>query len=560
MTSFQPTMAITPETMTHFHPLGYPAYRANFLVIVFILTLPAWSSAWGNEKSGLCNVAREMAVKGMERFDKQRPLALAALRRAYDICNTDPAISYNLGLAYYLDKQLPKARSTWETLYKTTKDFPPHNRLGMKIQANLAWLRFEMGDDEESHLLAFEGLKKYPGNMALAHTKYMALARMARYLEAYDWLSREHLPGSLAKEWMKDAANYLVENLWRDFRSGKHLVSLKNTIDFLIKEYPDERAFVKAKEQLLIAEIDPKGEVPPVLELPDSAWPKSGNIGERTAELDSLLLAQPVLDPWKKRQDAYALFVGIARYQNVEARHYADRDAVNMSTLLTRRGVFLPDSEHTRLLTDEQATLEAIDQGLEWLANKGKTNPNALLLFYFSGLGSPWGSEKPPVFIDGLLLPFQVDGRQINPHTTIPLYKLKNMLANLPDREIVVVLDTCFHGQGMCGTRLKKLGAMPTKEGFADTQGWAVASLRTDSGLNDPARQGAFTYELIQGLLGAKPKPDHKDTQGDHVGWITLREAFGYAQSKLKGHKSSFDGFLTGPGSIRLTRTHGEHS
>ncbi|MBF0423216.1 MAG: caspase family protein [Magnetococcales bacterium] len=508
------------------------------------------------EKTGMCNVAREIAVKGMDRFDKQRLMAIAAIRRAHDLCSGDPGIAYDLGLAYYLDKQLPKARNIWEHLYKNTKDLPASDHLGMKVHANLAWLRFEMGDDEEAHFLAFEGVKKFPGNLALAHTKYMALTRMGRYLEAYDWLSREHLPGSQPKEWMHDAAQYMVENLWREFRGGKHLVSLKNNIDFLIKEYPDEMAFVKAKERLLIAEVDPNGEIPPLTPLPESDWPKQGNIGERTQELDPLLQALPPLDPWKKRDDAFALLVGISRYQNIEPRHYADRDAINMATLLTRRGVFLPDDDHTRVRIDEQATLETLNQDLEWLANKGRSYPNALLLFYFSGLGSPWGGGKPPQFIDGLLLPSQVSGQTINPHTTIPLYKLRNLFANLPDRDMVVILDTCFNGRGMCGTRFKGPQYNPSARQLAKTEGWAVASLHGDAGLQDPARQGAFTYALIRGLMGAGQS--HKGTSPTN-GWITLKEAFQYAATRLKAETPAFDGFLTGPGAILMTRAHGEH-
>ncbi|MBF0145044.1 MAG: caspase family protein [Magnetococcales bacterium] len=506
------------------------------------------------EVTGLCNVAREIALKGIGRFDAQRKLAIPAIRRAHDLCPTDPEITFNLGLAWYLDKQLPKARELWETLHQTTKDRPASDRLAMKVHANLAWLRFEMGDDENAHLLAFEGVKKYPGNLALAHTKYMSLSRMARYLEAYDWLTREHLPGSMPREWKQQAAESMVENLWREFRSGKHLSAIKNTVDFLVKEYPEERLFLTAKEQLLVAEIDPKGVIPPPVELPDSVWPKTGNVGDRIQELDPLLAALPSLDPWKKRQDAFALLVGISRYQNIEARHYGDRDASNLYTLLTRRGVFFPDTDHTRLRTGNQATLETIQRDLEWLAHKGRTHPNAILLFYFSGLGAPWVASSPPRFDDGLLLPVQVEGLSINPQTAISLRKIKTLLHDLPDREIAVILDTCFHGQSKCGTRFSGQKVLPSKEFFSDTHGWALASLHGDSGTHDLARQGIFTYELIKGLLGSADGSRGTDQDG----WVSLEEAFHAAQARLKPVNPSVDGFLTAPGSIRLTRLRGE--
>ncbi|MBF0108355.1 MAG: caspase family protein [Magnetococcales bacterium] len=546
----------TDANVPHRSALGRSRYtrRTAFFAVCFMTAL-SHPSLGGAELSGSCNVAREIALKGIGRFDTQRQLALTAIRRAHDLCPTDPELDFNLGLAWYLDKQLPKARELWENLYKTTRDRPPTDRLAMKVHANLAWLRFEMGNDEEAHLLSFEGVKKYPGNMALAHTKYMALSRMARYLEAYDWLSREHLPGSLPKEWQHQAALALVENLWQEFRSGKHLSAIKNAVDFLIKEYPEELLFIKAKEQLLVAEIDPKGAIPPPMELPDGAWPKSGNIGDRTRELDSLIAAQPALDPWLKREDAFALFVGVGRYQNIESRHFGDRDATNMHTLLTRRGVFFPDPEHARLRIGEDATLETIQADLDWLAHKGKSHPNALLLFYFSGLGASWVASQPPRFDDGLLLPSQVEGLAINPQTAISLRRIKNLLSDLPDREIVVILDTCFHGQGTCGTRLLGQKKMPDRAFFADTRGWAVAALNGDPGANDHGRQGAFTYELIKGLLG-----EADGSRGNaRDGWVALDEGYHYALSRLKPGRPSLNGLLTEPASIRLTRLRGEH-
>ncbi|HAT50484.1 MAG TPA: hypothetical protein DCS88_09135 [Alphaproteobacteria bacterium] len=506
------------------------------------------------EKSGLCGVAREIATQGVARFETQHNLGLAAIRRAYDLCGSDPGIAFNMGLAWYLDKQLPKAKEIWETLYKTTRDFPVTDPLALKVLTNLAWLRFEMGDDEEAHLLAFAGLRQHPGHLALAHTKFMALMRMARYLEAYDWLTRDKLPGSLPLEWKNQTAEYMVENLWREFRSGKHLSSIKNAVDFYIKEYPEEPIFIRAKEQLLVAEVDPKGEIPPIVALPDSSWPKSGNIDDRVLELDPLLASQPALEPWKKREDAFAVVVGIARYRNIESRHYGDRDAANMASVLTRRGIFLADPEHVRVRLDGQATQETILQDIEWLAGKGRIHPNAVLLFYFSGLGAPWIANDPPEFVDGLLLPVQVDGLKITPQTAISLNFLKGLLSDLPDREIVVILDTCFHGQGHCGTRLPGKRVMPTPSFFQDTHGWALASVQGDAGLLDAARQGAFTYHLIKGFLG---QADGADGLG-RDGWVSLGEAFGLAQTTLRTQKPAVDGFLTAPATVRLTRTRGE--
>ncbi|MBF8272694.1 MAG: peptidase C14, caspase catalytic subunit p20 [Magnetococcales bacterium] len=533
---------------------GCRSLHAIVLLAAWILLNMSQPSLSWAEISGSCTVAREIIVKGIERFDNQRDLAITAIQRASDMCQTDPSITFNLGLALYLDKQLPKAREIWETLYKTTKELPATDRLAMKVHTNLAWLRFEMGDDEEAHLLAFEGVKKYPGNLPLAHTKFMSLARQGRYLEVYDWLTRERLPGSLPVEWKQQAAEYMVENLWRDFRSGKRLASIKNAVDFLIKEYPDEKIFILAKEQLLHAEVDPNGVIPPPIELPTNTWPKSGNVGDRVMELDPLLAALPGLDPWKKREDAFAVLVGIARYQKIESRHYGNRDAANMYTLLTHRGMFFADPDHTRLRTDNQATLETMQQDLEWLANKGKTHPNAVLLFYFSGLGSAWTTGAAPGFSDGLLLPVGVDGLNINPETSYSLNRLKGMLANLPDREIVVILDTCFHNQGRCGTRLSDRKALPTMNFFSNTRGWAVASLQGDAGFLDPARQGAFTYELIKGFLGQADGMNGTNRDG----WVNLGEAFEFAQSRLKTRNPAPDGFLTAPASIRLTRIRGE--
>ncbi|MBF0447078.1 MAG: caspase family protein [Magnetococcales bacterium] len=494
-----------------------------------------------------CTVAREIALKGINLYADQPEKGLNALFKARESCETDLGIGYNLGLALYNSGRLDEARSIWEAVNKDhANDY--------KTIVNLSWLRFEMGDDEEAHILAFNGSLEYPESVALAHTKLYALFRMGRYLEAYDWLYNPAFEAPQLGEWQKMAADYVVENLWQQFHRGQRLSALRQVINFLVREYPRETAFTRAKDQLVLADIDPDAEIPYPVPLPHQVWPKSGDIDNRRDELDSRIQAVPSLQSWRKREDAYGVFVGISGYQRLPARFFGDRDARNMQLLLTKRGELIDDSQHVKLRLNKQATLENIQADLDWILTKGETNPNAKLLIYLSGLGLSANDGQ-----EVLLVPYDGKKGQINADTAISLTQLQRRLDKLKNTEILVIVDACFGDGVICGSGDFNNGGKLVSTLFSGQGQWLFSSLSGPNQTHGSGRQGAFSYYLLKGLLGEADGVTAGRTAGAQDRWVDVAEAFHYSRQQQENHNLGTDSFFfSKPNPIRLTRIGGE--
>ncbi|MBF0367990.1 MAG: caspase family protein [Magnetococcales bacterium] len=494
-----------------------------------------------------CPIAREMAHKAVDIFDRLPDRGLEALKRARELCPNDLAISYNLGLATYTSGDKREARRIWEELYN---NHPEH----LNTLANLAWVTFELGDDETAHILAFKGFSNHPGNMSLAHTKLYSLFRMGRYLEAYDWLTRAGLSGARADKWRKMAVEYVVETLWRKFRGGATMDALRKSVDLLVAEYAEEADFITAKDQLILAAIDPEADIPHQKLLPHEVWPQSGNIDDRSEVLDDYLETLPHLSGWKKRQDAFAVIVGINRYKTIRGRHFADRDAQNLHRLLGRRGLFIDDPEHMRLRVDEGATLDVLQADIRWLLKQGRIDPNAMLLFYFSGRGMPWATGGMHHVEDILLAPVGVKLEEMDPDHAISLAWLREELDKLPNPEIMVVVDGCFNANPACNLKNHTDGLVPDRAFFKSQKPWVMAAITGEAKTHGPSRQGAFTHFLLKGMLGPADGADGSPKDG----WVDLNEGFAYLRSQTQKSESALDPLFSHPTKIRLTRVGGE--
>ncbi|MEO5364828.1 MAG: caspase family protein [Magnetococcus sp. WYHC-3] len=492
-----------------------------------------------NASGQACAVARELGSKGMRLFDLTPDAGVAALERAWEMCPTDADIGFNLALAHYQSARLERAADLWAQVLA----LQPDHRLAL---TNRAWTLFELGRDEEAHILAFSGLDQFPGDTALAHTKIYALFRLGRYLEAYDWISRAGLSGIRARKWREKAVSHVVENLWRGFRAGRTLGAVKEAVNLLVREYPTEAAFVAAKDQLVLAELDPGAEIPYPMPLPHETWAKTGPVDEDRELLDERIDALPPLPAWQKRTDAFALLAGVYRYRQLPGRHFADRDAQQMQRLLTRRGVFLEDANHLRLRLDGEAEGRVLQSDLAWLVAQGRINPNAVLLFFFSGQALP-GPDG-----DLLLLPVDAAPDRL-PGDGLSLRRLQESLATLPNRDVMVIIDACFDAQAGCVPQ--PAGSPPAKpdwERLSAGKSLLVSSRDGRWQPHGPGRQGQMTWWLLSGLLGAA------DGLGgaSRDGWVDLREAATRAAEALQRQgQELWQGSLI---PFRLTRTGGE--
>ncbi|MBF0153801.1 MAG: caspase family protein [Magnetococcales bacterium] len=520
--------------------------------VVMLVCLPETGGRGVAADLSSCPVARELASKSIDLFTNQPEKGLQGLERAYAECPTDLAVGYNLGLGYYLSNRREEARDTWK---KTHEKFPDH----VKTHANLAWVYFDLGDDESAHIEAFKGLERNKNNLSLAHTKVYSLFRMGRYMEAYDWLYRAHLEGVRAQTWRDQAVRYVVETSWRKFRRGEGLEAVRKMVSQVVKEYPGEPAFVEAKDRLVTAELDPDAEVPFSIALPHEAWAKKGDVDDQRHVLDEFIAAQPPLEKWQKRVDAYGVFVGISQYKKVRGRHFADRDANNMRTLLTRRGQLIDDDEHVRVRINEEATLPKLRNDLDWLVQQGRLNPNAMLVFYYSGHGAPGYNADQTQVTDAFLVPVETTGEGIDADNAISLMTLKETLEKLPNQEIALLIDTCFNGSEVCAVRQPFAGPQPSTQLFASQKAWGVAAATGDADIYGPGRQRAFTYYLLKGMLGEADVGDESTGRGSgRNGWIDLTEAFNYTQEQIRLNYPDTYPYLSTPARIRLVRAGGE--
>ncbi|ABK45707.1 peptidase C14, caspase catalytic subunit p20 [Magnetococcus marinus MC-1] len=501
------------------------------------------------ERANACPAAREIALKGIGLFDVQPKKGLAALQEAYELCPADLAVGYNHGLALYLSDQKEQALHIWAKVLET---HPDH----LHTIANHAWTFFELGKDEDAHIAAFKALERFPGDFSLAHTKLYSLFRMGRYLEAYDWLNRANLQGLRAKKWQEQAARYVVEwECWRKFRAGEQYEALKQSINLLVKEYAKEEQFVVAKDMLARAHVDNEAEVPIVLPLPHEIWAKQGDVDDQRLVLDDYIEALPPINGWEKRTDTFALIIGISRYAHLPGRYFSARDADNMAKLLVRRGILQGDPDHLRLRTDREATTLTLQRDVDWLLEQGRLNPNAQLIFYYSGHGVPYQAVSGGALQDLLMVPVDVRQTWIAPEHALSMKDLRDSLDALQNRDVAVIVDSCFSGKPPCLARDVQLKPHHRSGAERAQKPWLLAAWDDRAAhYYAPGRQSAMTYFLLKGMLGAADGAANSGKDG----WVGLSEAFLYVRDALQEKGIAMTPWMTQSSTMRLTQTGGD--
>ncbi|MBF0123989.1 MAG: caspase family protein, partial [Magnetococcales bacterium] len=294
--------------------------------------------------------------------------------------------------------------------------------------------------------------------------------------------------------------------------------------------------------------------------LPHEIWPHRGNIDDQQEVLDDFIRTLPPLANWSKRSDAYALLIGASRYKKMPGRHFADRDVMNLRQLLVSRSWFMDDAQHIRQRLDHEVTQSALQWDIDWLITQGRTNPNAMLLFYYSGHGLLHQVQSGrEVGREAMLLPIDADPEQLTATTGYPLSRLKAELSKLPNKEIVVILDACFNQSSACATwrptgggGQQHGGGSPTL--FGGKPPWLVAAVNSGALPYPPGRQSGFSYFLMRGLLGEADGL----ADGKRDGWVDMAEAFQYARDRLTEKHLTMDPLMTAPARLRISKIGGE--
>ncbi|WP_027177508.1 caspase family protein [Maridesulfovibrio bastinii] len=460
----------------------------------------------------MCPVAKEFSAKAALQFKEDPKKALAGLLQAHNWCPSNEKISYNLGLGYYKYKRPDKAYEVWSELYQHS----PHNS---KLINNLGWLAYKLGKDDEA--LTWAGKSGKTKSSAILTME--VLFRKGRYEKALKYASsKATLLGSANVD---KAAGYLVDKKWQVFRSGDREGATKSLID-MSRTYPQSGIIAEAKEKMILAMWDDSVDIPLPKPLPDNVLvvPASGNdISSGSSEVLAIGSHKQTAPATDK---AYAVLIGIRKYQTINGPRFADNDARQVQRLLTRMGGFKNDSAHIKLLINRDATLGNILNNIAWLERKARLNPDAKIVFYFSGHGSPVLGEDKTTIRDGLLIPYEANLDGLSDRTAISMAELDSRFSKIKNNQMITIIDACFSGSGKSASGMKLIKPRVKKNLVSKSKQFITASA-ADRPAEEyaPGRQGAFSYFFLKALMG----------QGDlnNDGWVDSVEAFNYAKSKL---------------------------
>lgn len=204
------------------------------------------------------------------------------------------------------------------------------------------------------------------------------------------------------------------------------------------------------------------------------------------------------------RPNDYAVVIGIEKYRGKEIppSEYSAGDADLVSEYLYSLG-FRPSN--VRLLKNEDATRDDFRSAIEgWLPKVVK--PDSTVFFYYSGHGAPdlTDAAKPEAY----LVPYSGKPNELA-YTGYAVEELKEKLGKLKAAKVIVVLDSCFSGNG--ARSLIARGARPLMNQF--TQVGQIApnmAILTATGsdqisTSDPETgHGLLTYHFLKALRDGK--------------------------------------------------------
>lgn len=201
----------------------------------------------------------------------------------------------------------------------------------------------------------------------------------------------------------------------------------------------------------------------------------------------------------------YAIIVGITNYQNaaVKSLDYADKDAVLFAAYLKSKAGGAVPEEQIKLFTNEEASIAAIYQALDWI--KEQTTKDDLVYFYFSGHGDV---EIDSTNISkGFLLAYNSPpNNYINNAISVEsINSFANSITTKNGAKLVLITDACRSGK-LAGDYYK--GKQLTAENLRAVLNNQVrlASCSADElAAEGPFwgnGRGVFSYYLLRGLNG----------------------------------------------------------
>ena len=223
------------------------------------------------------------------------------------------------------------------------------------------------------------------------------------------------------------------------------------------------------------------------------------------------------------RKNAHAVVVGLERYRNeLPQASHAEQDARVVARYLS--GTMGYEEGNVALLLNDRATKSDMEKYFEtWLPNRVESEDTVFV--YFSGHGAPNAKTG-----EAYLVPYDGDPVFLN-NTGYPLSRLYQSLADLPAKEVVVVLDSCFSGAGGRSVIAKGMRPIITELkspllGKGKTIVLAASSGQQISSTYEQKAHGLMTYFFLKGLQG--------EADANKDGKIDIAELFEYLRPQVE--------------------------
>ena len=219
--------------------------------------------------------------------------------------------------------------------------------------------------------------------------------------------------------------------------------------------------------------------------------------------------------------DTFALIVGISEYSKLPHDlwlQYPDSDATTLAQFLASpRGGAVPDSR-LRVLTNGQATTAAVREAFQTFLHSPGKNDTVFILIAGHGTVDAHGAY---------ILTYDSDPENLQA-TALPMSELRTLVENELHvaGHVVFLADVC-RAATIAGQPSSTVGAAVQQLG--DTPGemlGLMAARPKELSMEGPefgGGHGAFTYSVLQGLMGA--------ADSDHDGFVTAGELIDYVSA-----------------------------
>ncbi|MCC7026617.1 MAG: tetratricopeptide repeat protein [Saprospiraceae bacterium] len=226
--------------------------------------------------------------------------------------------------------------------------------------------------------------------------------------------------------------------------------------------------------------------------------------------------------------NTYAVVVGISDYQDpgIPDLRFADKDAEAFANYLRSKAGGQLDSDHLKLLINQQATMAQFGIALDWLMESAKEGDKVII--YFSGHGDV---EKKTLTQPGFLLCWDAPASVYISGGAFALPMLQEVVSTISIQnkaKVMVITDACRSGK-LAGSSVN--GSQATASNLAKQFANEIKILSCQpneysiEGEQWGGGRGAFSYHLLDALYGM--------ADSDEDQWVNLYEVGRYLEDHV---------------------------